>query len=38
VCNVIGTACGEHSVDQVTVVHNVAKRDAGYIRLEARDM
>jgi hypothetical protein len=34
----IGTVCGEHTVDQLSVVHNVATRGAGYIRLEARDM
>ena len=36
--NVIGTACGEHTVDQLTVVPNVATSDTGYISLEARDM
>ena len=35
--NVIGTACREPTVDQLNVVQNVATRDTGYIRLEARD-
>jgi len=36
--NDIGKACGEHTVDQLTVLYNVATRDTGYISLEARDM